>query len=111
MFFREREDGIELYVRLTPRGATDRFDGLVEAADGRQFLAARVRAVPEKGAANCALEALVAKAFGLPRKAVSLSAGHTSRVKTISIIGEPEALAATARDFASQAIGDGGKRR
>lgn len=97
MFLRETDDGIELFVRLTPRGGADRIEDVIEASDGRHYLSARVRAVPEKGAANAALEALIARAFGLPRRAVSLSAGHTGRMKIVRVSGEPEVLADKAR--------------
>lgn len=63
------------------------------AADGRCHLKARVRAVPENGAANQALQRLVAKALGVPASAVSVVAGDTSRLKTLRIEGEPAVLA------------------
>jgi uncharacterized protein YggU (UPF0235/DUF167 family) len=63
------------------------------AADGRSHLKARVRAVPEKGAANAALEKLVAKALGVPASNVSVSAGGTARLKVLHIGGDPAALA------------------
>ncbi|RWG37062.1 MAG: DUF167 domain-containing protein, partial [Mesorhizobium sp.] len=45
--FRPRDDGIDLFVRLTPKAAVDRIEGIETAADGRSHLKARVRAVPE----------------------------------------------------------------
>ncbi|TIV96749.1 MAG: DUF167 domain-containing protein, partial [Mesorhizobium sp.] len=48
--FRLRDDGIDLYVRLTPKAALDRIEGVETTADGRSHLKARVRAVPENGA-------------------------------------------------------------
>ncbi|TIS86142.1 MAG: DUF167 domain-containing protein, partial [Mesorhizobium sp.] len=62
--FRPRDDGIDLFVRLTPKAAVDRIEGIETAADGRSHLKARVRAVPENGAANTALERMMAKALG-----------------------------------------------
>lgn len=62
--FRIRENGIDLFVRLTPKSSMDRLEGVETAADGRSHLKARVRAVPENGAANHALERLVAKDAG-----------------------------------------------
>lgn len=59
--FRPRNDGIDLFVRLTPKAAMDRVEGIEISADGRSHLKARVRAVPENGAANQALERLVAR--------------------------------------------------
>ena len=91
--FRSRSDGIDLFVRLTPKAAVDRLEGLEVTTDGRSHLKARVRAVPEKGAANAALEKLVARALGLPASSVSVSAGGTSRLKVLRIGGDPVALA------------------
>jgi uncharacterized protein (TIGR00251 family) len=91
--FRPRDDGIDLFVRLTPKAAQDRIDSVETVADGRSHLKARVRAVPENGAANAALERVVAKAFGVPASSVSVVAGSTSRLKTLRILGDPALLA------------------
>ncbi|TPI28235.1 DUF167 domain-containing protein [Mesorhizobium sp. B3-1-9] len=91
--FRLRENGIDLYVRLTPKAALDRIDGVETAADGRSHLKARVRAVPENGAANQALERMMAKALGVPVSAVAVVAGGTSRLKTLRIVGDGAELA------------------
>lgn len=80
-------------MRLTPRAAIDRLEGVAAMADGRAFLPARVRAVPEKGAANMALTKLVADALDVPRSAVTLVAGATSRLKTLRVAGDPARLA------------------
>ncbi|TGP48270.1 DUF167 domain-containing protein [bacterium M00.F.Ca.ET.230.01.1.1] len=90
--FRLRKNGIDLFVRLTPKAALDRIDGVETAADGRSHLKARVRAVPENGAANTALERLMAKALGVPVSGVSVVAGGSSRLKTLRVMGEPAAL-------------------
>ncbi|MGI6854552.1 DUF167 family protein [Mesorhizobium sp. 1B3] len=91
--FRPHAEGIDLFVRLTPKAAKDAIEGIEETADGRAHLKARVRAVPEKGAANHALEKLVAKAFGMPTGSVRMVAGGTSRLKTLRIIGDTAKLA------------------
>ena len=91
--FRIRENGIDLFVRLTPKSSVDRLEGVETAADGRSHLKARVRAVPENGAANHALERLVAKTLGVPASAVSVVAGGTARLKTLRIAGDPKVLA------------------
>lgn len=91
--FRVRENGVDLFVRLTPKSSVDRFEGVETAADGRSHLKARVRAVPENGAANQALERLVAKTLGVPASAVSVVAGGTARLKTVRVGGDPMALA------------------
>ena len=93
--YRTRPDGIDLFVRLTPKSSSDAIDGLREAADGSVHLAARVRAVPEKGAANATLERLLAELLDLPRRSVSVVAGGTSRLKTVRLSGDTAFLIAT----------------
>ena len=84
-FWRPRDGGVDLFVRLTPRAARDAAEGIEEGADGSRHLKARVRAVPEKGKANAALEALVASALGVPAGRVKVVAGGTSRLKTVHV--------------------------
>ncbi|RUW27234.1 DUF167 domain-containing protein [Mesorhizobium sp. M4B.F.Ca.ET.215.01.1.1] len=91
--FRSRDDGIDLCVRLTPKAALDRIEGVETTADGRSHLKARVRALPENGAANAALVKLVAKALGVPASAVAVVAGGTARLKTLRIVGDAAELA------------------
>jgi uncharacterized protein YggU (UPF0235/DUF167 family) len=86
--------GIDIAVRLTPKGAADRVDGVETASDGRPHLKARVRAVPAKGAANKALEKLVAAWLGVPAGSVAVVSGATARLKTVRVSGNPDALAA-----------------
>lgn len=83
--------GISLHVRLTPRAGRDAVDGVEIRADGKARLNVRVRAVPEKGAANAALEALLAGVLRLPRSTVSVSTGQTAREKTVRIAVAPDA--------------------
>ena len=92
-FFRPAKDGLDLFVRLTPRGGEDALEGVEETADGRSHLKARVRAAPEKGAANAALEKLLAASLGLPRRSVSVVAGGTARLKTVRLSGDAQDLA------------------
>jgi uncharacterized protein YggU (UPF0235/DUF167 family) len=76
-------------VRLTPKAAHDRVEGIEATADG-PALKARVRAVPEKGAANDALVRLIANWLDVPAGAVSLARGGKSRLKTVQIAGDPD---------------------
>lgn len=99
--YRLRDDGIDLFVRLTPKAAVNRLEGVETAADGRCHLKARVRAVPENGAANQALQRLVAKALGVPVSAVSVVAGATARLKTLRVLGDPAALVTSLKALAS----------
>lgn len=77
--------------RLTPKSSKDTIDGLEMTAEGPAFKA-RVRAVPEDGAANAALERLVAGWLGVPKSLVRLVAGAKSRVKSLAVDGDRETL-------------------
>jgi uncharacterized protein YggU (UPF0235/DUF167 family) len=50
-----------------------------------------VRAPPENNAANRALEALIAKAYGVAKSKVSVARGHSARLKLVEIEGASEA--------------------
>jgi uncharacterized protein YggU (UPF0235/DUF167 family) len=78
-------------VRLTPSGGADHIDGAMRDADGKLILKVRVRAVPEDGKANAALEKLLAKALGVAKGKVQVARGATARVKQLEIEGVSEA--------------------
>lgn len=79
---------------MTPNAGRDGVDGVELRDDGTAVLRIRVSAVPDKGKANAAVIALLAKLLGLPKSALSLSSGETSRFKTIAITGEGADLVA-----------------
>ena len=83
--------GIDIAVRVTPRGGRD-----LLAAGTPDHFAARLAAAPVDGAANAALIALVAKTFGIPCRQVVLISGDMSRLKRLRLSGTPQALAKTA---------------
>ncbi|MDQ0317070.1 DUF167 family protein [Amorphus orientalis] len=91
--------GLAVRVRLTPKSGRDGVDGLKTLSDGSVVIAARVRAVPDKNAANRALEAVLAKHFALPKSAVGISSGHTARLKTVRLDGDPATLEAALADL------------
>jgi len=57
-------------------------------------LKARVTAAPEKGKANASLVELLAERLKIPKSAIEIASGETSRVKSIRITGDADALAA-----------------
>lgn len=96
--WRQRADGIEIAVRVTPRGGRDAL-----GAGTPDHFAARLAAAPVDGAANAALAPLVAKAFGVPKRAVTLIAGETARLKRLHIQGDVAALEQIAATLYGQA--------
>jgi len=92
-------DGVLVRIRLTPKADRDALDGIRKLSDGTEVVAARVRAVPDKGKANAALEGLLAKVFGLPKSGVALKAGHTARIKTVRFDAAPDKVAQILSDL------------
>ena len=88
---RRSRDGVTLPVRLTPKSSRDEVAG-IEDYGGECVLKARVRAVPEAGRANEALETLIAKWLGVPPSTVPVAHGGKSRLKQVAITGDAEAL-------------------
>jgi uncharacterized protein len=86
--------GLRLHLRVTPNSGTDRIEGVEQRDDGNAVLRLRVAAVPDKGKANAAVVAVLAKALGVPKSAIALVAGDTARQKTLEIAGDGAALAA-----------------
>ncbi|HMO29366.1 DUF167 family protein [Enterovirga sp.] len=91
--YRRTAGGVTVAVRATPRGGRDEVQGLERLSDGRAVLRIRVKAAAADGAANEALRRCLAAALDCPPSAVSLVSGATSRLKTLGVAGDPEALA------------------
>jgi uncharacterized protein YggU (UPF0235/DUF167 family) len=84
---------------VTPRSSREAF-----GPGTPEYFAARLKAPPVEGVANEALIALVARTFGLSRRAVVLVAGDTARLKRLHLIGDPEALAKIAAALYDEAL-------
>lgn len=80
-------------MRLTPKAAQDEIAG-VETFGNEAVLKARVRALPEEGRANAALEKLIARWLKVPPSSVKVAQGGKSRLKQVKVDGDPETLAA-----------------
>lgn len=86
-------DGVTVRVRVTPKSSRDEVEGIATTAQGAA-LKVRVRAVPEKGAANVAVTTTMAAWLGVPKSTVTLVSGPTARIKGVAIAGDGEALLA-----------------
>lgn len=85
---------MRLTVRVTPNASADTVQERAEDDAGRVFLKVKVRAVPEGGKANRAVEKLLAKALGVPKSAVRVVTGETSRIKGVDIDTDKDSAAA-----------------
>lgn len=83
-----------LRVRVSPGASRACVGGKWDGPNGDARLIVRVTAPPEKGKANKAAAEAIAKAFGLPKSAVSITAGETDRLKSFALDGDAERLAA-----------------
>ena len=77
-----------LRLRVTPNAGRDAIEGFESLADDTEVLRIRVAAVPDKGKANSAVIALLAKRLGLPKSSLTIVSGETSRLKTVRIDGD-----------------------
>jgi uncharacterized protein YggU (UPF0235/DUF167 family) len=83
-----------LRVRVNPGASRASVGGKWDGPNGDTRLVVRVTAPPEKGKANKAAGEAIAKAFGLPKSAVSITAGETDRLKSFALDGDPQVLSA-----------------
>jgi uncharacterized protein YggU (UPF0235/DUF167 family) len=83
--------GIILHVRVTPRSSEDAVLD-VEMRDGDPVLKVKVRAIADKGEANDAVVAVLAKWLRVPKAQLKVAGGAKSRVKQIFVSGEPAGL-------------------
>ena len=81
-------------IRLTPKAARSRIEGVGAGADGAAVLKVAVTAPPERGKANAAMITLLAKAWRLPKTSMAVTAGATARRKTLLVKGDGKALVA-----------------
>jgi uncharacterized protein len=76
------KEGVLITVRVAPRAARSGIAGTRDDA-----LLVRLHAAPVDGAANAELIAVIAETMGVPRRAVSISAGEKSRRKIVRVSG------------------------
>jgi uncharacterized protein (TIGR00251 family) len=69
-------------VRVSPRASRSSIQGAHAGA-----LKVSLCAPPVDGEANAALCELLARSLGVAKRAVSITHGHTSKLKTVRVIG------------------------
>ena len=81
------DDGVRLFVHLTPKASRDHVGACVVGPNG-VVLKVRVRALPDKGKANQAVIKLLSKWLNVPKTSLELLSGSRSRQKCIKIYGK-----------------------
>lgn len=79
---RQTTNGILLHLRIVPRASRTEIAGIQGG-----MVRIRLAAVPVDGAANKALIRFLAERIGVPRSAVRVASGQTSRSKVVVISG------------------------
>ena len=91
-FWRTGPDGAALRVKVQPKSRRPGLQGTAPSADGPR-LRIGVTEAAEAGRANQAVCDLLAEVLSVPRGAVDVAAGATSREKLIRIADDPAVLA------------------
>jgi uncharacterized protein (TIGR00251 family) len=76
---------MKLVVRAVPNASRSEITGWEEDPRAGRVLRVRIAAPPVEGKANTALREFLAKALGLPKSAVTLDKGDSSRFKTFLV--------------------------
>jgi uncharacterized protein len=96
--FTPTHDGLRVAIHLSPRARSDRLLGIVSTAEGGRTFKASVMARAQDGQANEALLQLLARAWQVARRDLSIVVGAASRNKIVRIAGEPHQLLAKLSD-------------
>ena len=76
---------MKLVVRIVPNASRSEICGWEEDPRAGRVLRVRVAAPPVEGKANAALREFLAKSLGVPKSAIVLEKGETSRLKTFTV--------------------------
>ncbi len=76
---------VRIRIRLSPGAKSEGFGSIFVDGEGKAWLKASVRAVPEDGRANAGIIKLLAKFLGIAKSAVIHAGGQTSRMKVFEV--------------------------
>ncbi len=88
----QKNNLVMVAIKLSPKSAKDQLMGVCFDQYDNAYLDVKIRAIPEKGQANVALIAFMAKQLRIPKSNISLAAGSTSRYKTLQIEDDFQAI-------------------
>lgn len=82
--YKETEEGVCLYLKVTPKAAQNRIGKVIASPDQVQ-LKVYVTAAPEDGKANLAVIELLASEMGIAKSQLVIIKGHTQHNKVCLI--------------------------
>ena len=91
--------GLRVRLKVTPRSARNRVEGLAPEADGGVALKVSVTAAPEDGKANAAVIKLLAAEWDVPKSTIEVVLGAADRRKLVQLAGDPAALRRRLEDW------------
>ena len=97
MALRPTSRGLLLDVKATPKAARDEIAGIRNGA-----LLVKTTAPPDKGKANTAIIALLAKTIGIPKSALELVSGDPDRNKVFRLASHVEIVQSWLRGLYQQ---------
>jgi len=89
---RQTPKGLFLHLRAAPKAGRDEVVGIVANAAGQKALAIKVSKPADKGQANEAVIAALAKAMGISKSSLRLASGETSRDKVVEVVQNEPSL-------------------
>jgi uncharacterized protein len=95
-----------LRVRVTAGSGRNCAGGVVHDPEGRAAVVVRVTAAPEKGKANKAVIAMLAKRLKLAKSRLTITAGAADRHKTVAIAGDPADFESALRGLMKSEVED-----
>ncbi len=93
-FWQDSPGGVTIMVKVQPKSRRPGVLGVAPSANGGQRLRLGVSEPAEAGRANEAVVEMLADLLAVPRGAVTIEVGATSREKMVRVTGHTEALRA-----------------
>ena len=99
--------GARVALKVTPRAASSRVQGVEVDGAGQARLAVRVNAPPAAGKANAALIRLLARRWQMPQRDLEVVSGAGARRKVLQVHGPPDAVIDRLRAIEADSDGAG----
>lgn len=89
-YYQNGKSGIIIHLKVIPNSSKNEVCGIINDANGQEFLKVKVTAIPDEGKANKALLKFLSKEWNIKPSDIEIISGQTSRIKKIQIINNTE---------------------